>query len=489
MQFVPIGLLVILLIGFFVVVWKAAPEWRWFNIVAVCITMILAILFLFPTAGVLASRSAWHQIKEKLEVQAADVLAENKTIKYGDPDDPAAGEGIVELDRKLAKIGTEAGRRWRNLQMQNVANNNITLADIGDAGIGGGIPADPNAPAEPAPTEPLIPQELVVYGFAETASQNADGAGQSLPLPNFYLGEFRVVSSTPTQVVLSPTGKLEANQLQAISSKQAKSWSLYELLPLDGHHPFIAEGSLPSDDNFLGRMDDARIDQLLANRVTPETLAEYTRDGGRNKPDDPLLTRWQKIEFTQNHSLEVDSPEQRGALDGGFFDESGRAVDSRLQRGEDGSVKFKKSDQIVIKEESATKLIETGVAELRDTYYLRPLNDYRYVLRRIRLRLTELANRTQELEFEKKVLEEAIAKSEGMIVTNQVIKDKLEQDRDQFTVENKSIKAYTDNIQTVVKQMKSDMARLHSENIALEKRLDQLHFNIEQRLDAVTMAR
>ncbi|MGB0595566.1 MAG: hypothetical protein ACPGLY_02560 [Rubripirellula sp.] len=488
MQFVPIGLLVILLIGFFVVVWKAAPEWRWFNIVGVCITMILAILFLFPTAGVLASRSAWHKIKNELEVRAADALAENQTIKYGDPDDPAAGEGIVELDRKLAKIGTEAGRRWRGLQVQNIANNNITLADLGDAGLGGGIAADPNAPAAPAPTEPLIPQELVVYGFAEFARQNGDGSGQSQPLPNFYLGEFRVVSSTPTQVVLSPTGPLEPNQLQAMNSQNAKVWSLYELLPLDGHHPFIAEGSLPSDDNFLGRMDEARIDQLLGNRVTPETLAEYKRDGGRSNPEDPLLTRWQKIEFTQNHSIEVDSPDQRGALDGGFFDETGRAVDSRLQRGEDGNVKFAKSDQIVIKEEEAAKLIEAGVAELRDTYYLRPVNDYRYVLRRVRLRLADLANRSKELEFEKKVLEETIAKSTAMEVENQGIKDKLEQDRDQFQVENQSIKTYTENIQAVVTQMKADMARLHSENIALEKRLDQLHFNIEQRLDAVTMA-
>ena len=47
------GLLGVILIGFFVVVWKASPNWRWYNIVAVCITMILSVLFIFPTAGVL----------------------------------------------------------------------------------------------------------------------------------------------------------------------------------------------------------------------------------------------------------------------------------------------------------------------------------------------------------------------------------------------------------------------------------------------------
>ena len=52
------SVLFLLLVGFAVVVWKAASNWRWFNIVAVVLTMLLALVFLFPTAGVLAmSRS------------------------------------------------------------------------------------------------------------------------------------------------------------------------------------------------------------------------------------------------------------------------------------------------------------------------------------------------------------------------------------------------------------------------------------------------
>ena len=57
MQYVVLGLLVVLVIGFFVVVWKAAQGWRWYNIVAVIFTMLLTVTFLFPTAGVLKSRS------------------------------------------------------------------------------------------------------------------------------------------------------------------------------------------------------------------------------------------------------------------------------------------------------------------------------------------------------------------------------------------------------------------------------------------------
>ena len=489
MKFAIIGLLVVLLIGFFVVVWKAAKDWRWYNIVAVCITMLLAVAFLFPTAGVLRSRSAWHQVKERLEVQAAQVKSEYRTIKYGDPSNPEAGEGVVALDQKLSKLGIEAGRRWRNLQMRNVANNQITLVKPqgpaqGVEGIPGAAPApaDGEPAPEPAPPEPLIPDGLVVYGFAETAGP------QQVLIPTFYLGEFRVSAPTPTQVTLTPTGPLEPGQLQAIGNQQARSWSLYELLPLDGHDPFVAAGSVPSDENFLGRIEADVVKNLLGGKIRPETLNDYLRDGSRSTQDDPPLSRWTKIEFIKNYKIQVDSPEQRGALDGGFFDENGRAVDGRLQRGEDGQVSFKKEDQIVVKEEAADQLIDEGAARLIDTYYLRPLNDYRFILRRIRLRLTELANRTTELEFEKKVLEEAVQKTEAMIVTNQVIKDKLEQDRDQFRVEKAAIESYTDGIRQRFEKMRAEMKRLHQENLQLEQRLKQRHLEVQRRMDGLTMA-
>jgi hypothetical protein len=259
------------------------------------------------------------------------------------------------------------------------------------------------------------------------------------------------------------------------------------LLPLDGHAPFVAEGSEATDENALGRVDEDLVRQLIG-KVSPETLNNYLRDGNRSTEDDPPLSRWTKIEFVKTHTIQVDSPDQRGALDGGFFDGNGRAVDGRLQRAEDDAVTFKKEDQILVKEEAANQLIDEGAARLVDRYYLRPLNDYRFVLRRIRMRLTELASRTTELEFEKKVLEEAVKKTEGMIVTNQVIKDKLEQDRDQFRVEKFAIEDYTGKLQQRVDKMRAEMIRLHRENIELEQKLEQKHRAIEQRLDAVTMA-
>jgi chromosome segregation ATPase len=212
-------------------------------------------------------------------------------------------------------------------------------------------------------------------------------------------------------------------------------------------------------------------------------------DGRGATDDDPPLSRWWKIEFTRTHAFDVDSPEQRGALDGGFFDGSGRAVDARLQRGEDGKVEFKKGDQILVKEEAAIQLIDQGVAELRDKVYLRPLIDYRNALRRIRLRLSERANRSEELDFATKVLEEAISKTEGMLVANQAIKLKLEQDLSQFRVEKNAITAYTEQLREQVATMRAEMARLYQENLILEQQIEEKQLTIERSLDTFTSIR
>lgn len=481
MKFAILGLLVVVLIGFFVVVWKASRNWRWFNIVAACISMLLAIAFLFPTAGVLKSRAAWHQLKETLEVQAAQVKSEYRVIKYGDPANPEAGEGIVTLNQRLRKLGLEAGRRWRNLQLQS-ANQNVVLVQQQQPGaaIPEAAPADGEPAAAPAEPLPLIPEGLVVYGFGETANEN------QVMIPTFYLGEFRVDASTPNQVTMTPTGPLEQQQIQAINSPRGRSWTLYELLPLDGHDPFIAEGSTSSDDNVLGRVDEELVTKLLRDKVRPETLQSYLRDGEGATTQDPPASRWTKIEFLKNYEDQVDSPDARGALDSGFFDGTGRSVDARLQRGEDGKVKFKKGDQIVLKEEAADQLIADGTAKLVFEYYLRPLNDYRYILRRIRLRLTELADRTKELEIEKGLLEQSIAKSAAMSVVNQDIKNKLEQDLAQFGVEKAAISKYTQQIRERSQKDRAEMARLYRENMELEQKLERLHRLVQQRYEGTT---
>ncbi len=493
MKFVLLAVLIFAVIGFFVVVWKAARDWRWYQIVAAVFTMLLAVTFMFPVAGVLKSRAAWHQVYEEQVVWVERVEDEQQVIKHGDPADPTVGEGVISLAQKLSKLGVEAGRRWRSLRLQTADANSITLVQsAADAGILPGadpMGADPAAAADAAAPAaapvPLVPDGLVVYGYAEQPQPNAQ-----FTIPMFYLGEFRVTASAPNQVTISPTGPLEAAQEQAIASRQASLWSLYEMLPLDGHEPFIADGSEPDNQNVFGRVDDELVRRLLGNRVSEDTLNDYLRDGSRATPNDRPESRWVKVEFTKSYTDEVDSPDQRGALDGGFFDGNGRAVDSRLQRGgeDQGKVTFKTGTQIVVKEEAANQLFDDGVARLVDTYFVRPLNDYRFVLRRNRLRLTELAIRQEELKFEAQVLQDAIDATVTMLTTNQDIKVKLELDLTQTQVEKRAITEYHDKLEKELTATRQLLLRLYESNQTLERQLDQIHRQVVGRMEALTSA-
>ncbi|WDQ18593.1 hypothetical protein [Rhodopirellula sp. P2] len=488
MQYVLLLVLIVVVIAQAILVWKAAPHWRWYQITPVVITTILAVIFVFPVAGALKSRSEWHKVKEELESRLASVEAEQLELRYGNPNDPLSGEGVLPMAQKLAKLGTEAGRRWRGLRLANADFNNggqiVLSAPQQEVPVDGLPPEEADEGEAALAPLPLIPDGLVVYGFAEGPQPNLN-----VPVPIFYLGEYRVTATSPTQVTLQPTAPLLPQQRQAIESRQAVSWSVYELLPLDGHEPFVAEGSVEDDNNVFGRIDDELVSRLLSNQISEQSRAEYLRDGTRSLPDDEPLSKWVKIEFIKNHEIVVDSPDQRGALDGGFFDGSGRAVDSRLQQGDSGKVKFSKDDLLVVKEEAADALIDEGVARLIDTYYIRPLNDYRFVLRRIRLRLAELSTRTQELTYENEVLQRAIDATVTMTAAAQGEKLKLEQDFEQTEVERKSLEAYNANLASQLKETRQRLVKLYRSNQQLEKELRMFHESIVSSGESLTSAR
>jgi hypothetical protein len=461
MKFVILVFLLALFIAFVVVVVKSAKNTRWYQITSAVMTMLLAIIFLFPTAGVLKSRQAWNEVAEKLENDLRRVEEDHERILRGDPGDPTAPEGLESLSAKLSKMSTEAGRRWPGLTMVGGGNGAITLQ----------LPAQPAVPGqEPAAasTEPLVEVGMVVYGFREGAFPGIDET-----VPTFYLGEFKVTASQPNSVTIVPSSPLDQRQAAAVSGAQGK-WSLYELLPLDGHEPFVAEGSKPDDDNILGRVDDKLVDMLFKN-ASPEARQRYLLDGSKSDQVEDQAARWVKIAFDKKFTVDVDAKSTLGALEGGFFDESGRAVDGRLQRDDDGNIAFAVGDTIVLKEEGWKDLVEPeGVASVQATYYLRPLNDYRSVLRNLRLQIRETRIRIETLEYEKKILVSAGAATNSTLVKVQIEKDNLEKDLSQHQVENTALRTYFDKIREKLRQTKEASSALYRSNLGLMRQIESL---------------
>lgn len=482
MSYALLGLLIVLVLAQAFLMWKAAPTWRWYEMVAVMMTTILAVVFVFPVAGALKSRSEWYKKKEELDIRFEKARFENRELRNGDRNNPLSDQGVLAMAQDLAAVGLEAGRRWRGLRLSNssfAGEATIVLTRPLPEPVPGEEP-----PAEPAaadaPAIPLIAEGMVVYGFGEGRGPDID-----VPVPVGYLGEFRVVSSTPNQLTLSPTGPLIPSQQELIESGKASSWSIYELLPLDGHTPFIAAGSVPDDDNVFGRVDDKLIATILAN--APETTREtYLRDGSRARADDPPDSRWVKVEFTKPYAISVDSLEKRDALQEGFFDGSGRAADSRLLAGGTGEVKLAKGEMLLVKKEAADALRAEGVARLVDEYFLRPLNDYRFVLRHMRLRIAELENRSKILGFEKDVLQRAIDATVSMLASYQTDKLLLEQDFNQTEAERMAIQAYNEKLRVEVKETREKLVRLYNSNQSLEAELADIHGTIQSNANSLT---
>lgn len=484
MSYALLGLLIVLVLAQAFLMWKAAPTWRWYEMVAVIMTTILAVVFVFPVAGALKSRSEWYKKKEELDVRFEKARFENRELRNGDRNNPLSDEGVMAMSQDLAAVGLEAGRRWRGLRLSNSSFEGeaaiVLNRQLAEPVPGEEAPAEPAAAAADAPAVPLIAEGMVVYGFGEGRGPDID-----VPVPVGYLGEFRVVSSTPNQITLSPTGPLIPSQQELIQTGKASSWSIYELLPLDGHTPFIAAGSVPDNDNVFGRVDDKLIATILAG--APETTREiYLRDGSRARADDPPASRWVKVEFTKPYAISVDSLEKRDALQEGFFDGSGRAADSRLLAGGTGEVKLAKGEMLLVKKEAADALRAEGVARLVDEYYLRPLNDYRFVLRHMRLRIAELENRSKILGFEKAVLQGAIEATVSMLASYQTDKLLLEQDFDQTEAERMAIQAYNEKLRVEVKETREKLVRLYSSNQSLEAELTKIQDAILSNANSLT---
>lgn len=484
MSYALLGLLIVLVLAQAFLLWKAASMWRWYEMTAIMVTTILAVIFVFPVAGALKSRSAWYDKKEKLDARLDQAQTEQNELRNGDLNNPLSDTGVLAMSQKLGALGLEAGRRWRGLRLTNSsfeAGPSIVLTRApSEPDADAGPEAEPAAPD--ADAQPLIAQGMVVYGFGEGRGPNID-----VPVPVGYLGEFRVTSSTPNQVTLSPTGPLMNSQQELIESGKASSWSVYEMLPLDGHMPFIAEGSIPDDNNVFGRVDENLLDAILAN-ASDATREDYLRDGSRARPDDPPLSRWVKVEFTKPYTISVDSLQDRNALELGFFDNSGRAADSRLKVGEEGNgeVKLAKGELLLVKKEAADAMRAEGVARLVDEYYVRPLNDYRYILRRVRLRLADLQNRSKILGFEKDVLQRAIDATVSMLASYQTDKLLLEQDFEQTETERKAIEAYNEELRARVKESRENLVRLYRSNQSLETELARLQGTIESEVNSLT---
>jgi len=481
----------LMVIGFGVLLWKSAGRWNWVTLVIAPIVFIETAVFIGLVAMSVKARIAWQEVSDTLDTRLAVATEEQETLKYGVPGLESELNAVVPAEIELQRLLIGAGRIWRGLTPQGRNGDQFVLqvpqqaapapaapeaaADGADADAAAAAPA---AAPTPPPADPGIPPQTIVYGFSETLNENGHA------VPEIYLGQFLVTASNPQSITIQPTiplGSLTAPQQQGIG--RAASWTLYELMPVDGHEPFLNENTRPLPGAIFGEVDVEFINRALGPNVPTETLQRYLKDGKQAQPDDPPEARWWKIEFTQAHPITVDSKDQRSAVDSGYFDTLGQAVDARLQVEEGDEVTFKAGTEIVLKREEAQLLVESGVAKLIDEIYVRPLNDYAEIGRHVYERTESLKEKLDILTREIAIMEKAKQSNDNLLVIGQEEKIKLEAELKQYRIERTAIKEHADKLLARKKNMQTRMASLYRDNIRMVRELEQAQLLLKNRID------
>jgi hypothetical protein len=317
-------------------------------------------------------------------------------------------------------------------------------------------------------------------------------------LPTTYLGEFVVSEANGGLIKIKPTGTLTPEQIAAIGSGQFPSWSVYELMPLDSHDAFSVEGSKSDENSIFGRRDLNELAELLKidptlataeptglsvkDAIKARVLQSYLNDGARPPEGTPPEQVYVRVEFLKDHTIEVDAQEQRNATEGGFFDLSGRSVDARLKRGEEGAkVSFKQGDRIVFDSATANDLGKQDIVKPVAPVFVRQLNDYEYAFREVRRQITAAL---QDAVLIRRELDE-MQKSQG-IADNQVRigqdeRSKLDKDFAQYKKE-------LDVISAEAKRLGDDVQSTRAEISATFKQIQAMRDQIVARQKALSQA-
>jgi len=491
------------LVVFILMVVKSVKSWGALHTTLLILLFLQVWSFLFFTAGVASRRNGYMRAYELLKKKVIAKEIEANAARWGDRVSPNTDDlsRYVPVTNELNRLLIERGRVWRGATLGQInageatlqlAVNRLGAAPVAAAGNG----ADGAAPAA-AGDSGLAPQ-TVIHAFGE----NADPKDPTGLLPTSYFGEFSVTESSNGVIKLKPTNSLTKEQQDAIASGSFGSWAIYELMPLDSHGVFAAEGSKTDDNAIFGRMDSnelstlLRIDPALAtaepsglnakDAIKSRVLQSYLNDGGRPPEGTPPEQVYVRVEFLKDHTIEVDAQDQRNATEGGYFDLSGRSVDARLKRGEDGAkVAFKAEDKIVFDSTTADELVKQGFVKVLAPVYVRPLNDYEYAFRELRRQITLSTQDAKLIERELAEMQKSQGLADNQVRLGQDERSKLDKDFAQYKKENDVITAEASRLNDLLVSTRSEVASMFQQ---IQTMRDRIVSNQKALSDAINAA-
>ena len=464
-------------------IYQIRRRWSAWHLVFTGLLFVLSIVFVVMAAVSLKTRSSWLKQYADLTGQVANSDAEYTKLLYGDLTEIRQTEASVRRIRaQLNRTMADRGRVWRECAPQEITADAVTLSTL-----------RPGMEAAQAPPNGIAVKD-VLYAFKEL---NKDGQ----LAPAIYLGEFSVVDRTDQSVKLRPIVPLDP--VQAANIQAPGNWSLYEIIPVDSHRAFAddpdAQASLEQDEPLFGTWDAERLKAYfsepvslylsgMGNLLNPQIFEnllqqQYMRDGYvlseeevRTGGDDLAANTWIKLRFLKAWKVPVDelNGNAQSALNGGYFDATGRAVVDFLRRPEGQDVEFKADDLAVFDAAKARELISQGIAEQVAPYLVRPLVDFDRAFHFHHVRSSQLDNDVADIQRNLAALQDSKKKSEAQIAFRQQERAKLLQDRDLFFREREAVGSYQTTLTDEVQQLRQEMNALVRQNAELAAELTRL---------------
>jgi hypothetical protein len=481
------AMVLVSLIVFIVLLVKAFQSWGVTHTILLTILFIECWTFLFFAAGVAHHRIAITKKHDELADKVEQQLKSLDLEMFGDRLDPKLDiSKFVPLTNELNRLTLERGRVWRGAALQRTTpangktpssavlqlparvSNTPVAAPDGAAGAAGA-----EAVAVAPTMESGLALESVVYLFGEKQEQ----VGQ---LPAFYLGEFVVKESKDQLVTVSPTIPLTKDQETAISGYT--SWAIYEVMPLDSHTVFAADGSSSEETAVFGRMDKDDIAKIfesafagcippLSEAAKAKILDIYLKDGGPASDDTPPELLGYQVKFRKDFSEGVDAKGVRLPLEGGYHDTEGNMIDDRLKREAPAEVTFKVDDSYVLDSGAANKLQSNGTVELGSRIFMRQLIDYTFAFRetrRVTIRAIQDANLITR-ETEQTISQTAVTDTQEQ--RGEAENRMLKLDKGQYEREAEVIASVTADLETQIEAKKAELSQLYGSIVAYRDRL------------------
>ncbi len=484
---------------FLVSIILSAKTWRGWQIATVSIAFLLAAGLMLVAAMSAMTHTVWHERFDNDSKLLVTAQSEGQMRAYGDPSMAQSTEpSLHDVQQKLKRMLLDRGRVWRQCTPGAPTGNSVVVSTVAPD-----VPEDQIQPNG-------IDQGTILYVFGVVEVALEDG----MRVPAVYLGEFVVAKADDRNITLQPTQRLDALQQKQVADR-SRTWSLYEMMPIDSHRAFSNEETIGKmlDDMekpVFGAITEETIRGLFStitklpadNPQVAELAAMYVQDG---RPATAQLKSaqpeniWMKLEFQEEHKERVDNNAPVEGLSGDSFDPDGYAEVPQLRRAGSEKItpetKDKFDAKIQVKDigifpygidddkKFVDSLISGSICRSLGPYYVRPLRNYEDAFHATQENLVACFAGVRRAQRDIKALKDTQRGTQQEIAYRQEERSKLQSDRDKSNLVRDQITELADGLKNQKQALQDDLSDLYRTTWALSQRLTQLDRHLTEEIN------